>query len=108
MPTLVEWFTEGVNIALEGYGKTADQAETIVAGAATAAEFYEGSARALRRLQPSEAAAAGVDVEKISANYMLQAAVGYSSGPQPAFQAAAKAVVQVIGARFLCPRGCTR
>ena len=99
VPTLVEWLSEGVKIALESNREGGELAEGNVdaaaaaAAGAMAAEFYEGSARALRRLQPAEAKAAGVDVDHIAANYMLQAAVGYANGEN--FFAAAKAFVQV-------------
>ena len=91
VPTLVEWLSEGITVALESHAEGGD-----AVAAATAAEFYEGSARALRRLQPAEAQAGGVDVDKIAANYMLQAVVGYSSGEN--LFAAAKALVQVTAA----------
>lgn len=92
MPTLLEWLNEGVQIALESQE---DEGEVNVgaAAAARAAEFYEGSARALRRLQPAEAEAGGLDVGNVSANYMLQAAVGYASGEKMLL--AAQALVQV-------------
>ena len=95
MPTLVEWMGEGVKIALETSEEQAGGRVDVAAGE-RAAEFYEGSARALRWLQPAEAQAAGVDVEKVAANYMLQAAIGYSSGgDRDLFRPAANALVQV-------------
>jgi hypothetical protein len=90
VPTLLEWLNEGVQIALESQE---DEGEVNVGAAARAAEFYEGSARALRRLQPAEAEAGGLDVGNVAANYMLQAAVGYASGEN--MLSAAQALVQV-------------
>jgi hypothetical protein len=82
VPTLVEWLSEGVAIALQGQqqgGEAGGEEVADAEAAGAAAPYYEKSARALRRLQPDEAEAGEIDVESLSENYMLQAAIGYAS-----------------------------
>ena len=78
MPTLLQWLDEGVKMALEVH----DDGSAVGEGgsAVLAAPFYEGSARALRMLQPEEARAGGiVDLEGTVGAYTMQAVVGWAS-----------------------------